>query len=141
MAVLARRLVPGGEWEDVLQEAVTAAWAKWTSFDPGRGSARNWLLAIVADRAHKHHRRRRPEPVADPPDSAGPDSDGSGRLDLDSAFTGLTERQLLAVTLHYFVGLPLADIAVVMACGEGTVKSTLRDARAKLRKDLGEDYR
>jgi RNA polymerase sigma-70 factor (ECF subfamily) len=31
------------------------------------------------------------------------------------------------------VGLSVADTAAVMGCAEGTVKSTLADARAKLR--------
>jgi DNA-directed RNA polymerase specialized sigma24 family protein len=37
------------------------------------------------------------------------------------------------------VGLSVAETAAVMGCAEGTVKSTLADARARLRTLLGVD--
>jgi RNA polymerase sigma-70 factor (ECF subfamily) len=39
----------------------------------------------------------------------------------------------LTVDLHYFVGLPVTETAAVLGVSEGTVKSTLHAARAKLR--------
>lgn len=140
MAVLARRMTGEHDWEDVLQESLGAAWRKRRQFDPRRGSVRNWLLAITADQARKSWRRTLPIPVAGQPDRPVP-ADGTRDLDLARAITSLTERQQMAVTLYYFLGLPVADIAAVMSCSDGTVKSTLRDGRAKLRALLGEDYR
>lgn len=139
LAGLARRLAPTGDWEDVLQEALSSAWRKRAQFDPSRGSARNWLLAIVADQARKGFRRVRPHvELVDLPDTA---HDRSADLDLRRALTGLTQRQRTAVTLHYYLGLPLADVADVLGCSTGTVKSTLADARSRLRRELGEGYR
>ena len=45
------------------------------------------------------------------------------------------------MVLHYYLGTPVADVAEVLQCSAGTVKSTLSDARAKLRDLLGEDHR
>lgn len=59
-------------------------------------------------------------------------------LDLERAITQLAHRQQLAVHLHYFVGLTVEETAAVMSCSAGTVKSTLFDARSKLRTLLGE---
>ena len=141
MSILARRLTVAGEWEDVLQESLTAAWRKRRQFDPLRGSARNWLLAITADQAAKSRRKMVPEPVAAHHDSAAPPRDPGSDLDLERVVALLTPRQQFAVTLYYFLDLPIADIAAVMSCSDGTVKSTLRDSRAKMRSLLGKDYR
>jgi RNA polymerase sigma factor (sigma-70 family) len=147
MATLARRLAGSGEWEDVLQDSFGAAWRKRGQFDGARGSARNWLLAITADQARKSRRRRVPWLLRDAAEASiergtEPGGEhGEHALDLAAALGRLTERQRLAVTLHYYVGLPVADAAEVMACAPGTVKSTLSDARSRLRAELGEDYR
>lgn len=135
MALLAARSVPG-EWEDLLQDAFANAWRKRRQFDPHRGSARNWLLAIVADQIARHRRRRIPAPTPPPDDIAALAGDHDSRIDLNAAMQTLTERQRAAVTLHYLLGLPVADIAEVLGCAAGTVKSTLSDARRLLRRQL-----
>lgn len=140
MSALARRLSSVADWEDVLQESLSAAWRKRAQFDPERGTPRNWLLAITADQAHKSRRRPRPVPL-DGLDGTDPDRDGTLNLDLERAIGTLAPRQRLAVTLRYFLGLPVADVATVMGCAEGTAKSTLADARGRIRALLGEDYR
>jgi RNA polymerase sigma factor (sigma-70 family) len=56
--------------------------------------------------------------------------------DLETAIGRLSGRQRLAVDCHYFVGLSVAETAAVMGCAEGTVKSTLNDARLRLRRLL-----
>lgn len=127
-----------GDGEDVLQDALAAAWRKRSQFDSARGSARNWLLAIVADQARKSHRRRRPEPVPIPDRIS---VDASPDLDLRRAVNALPGRQRLAVELHYFLQLPVTDVAAVMSCAEGTVKASLAAARKNLRATLGEDAR
>lgn len=65
---------------------------------------------------------------------------GGRDVDIERAIAGLTPRQRIAVELFYFLDLPVAEIAIVMACSPGTVKSTLSDARARLRDVLGGDY-
>jgi RNA polymerase sigma-70 factor (ECF subfamily) len=55
------------------------------------------------------------------------------KLDLDAAIRQLSARQALAITCYYAVGLSVVETAAVMRCSEGTVKSTLADARARLR--------
>ncbi|MGI8664684.1 MAG: RNA polymerase sigma factor [Jatrophihabitans sp.] len=141
MAALARRLSNPGDWEDVLQESLGSAWRKRGQFDADRGSARNWLLAITADQARKSYRRVRLLPVPAVPERPGPAPDQALGLDLERSVAALAPRQRLAISLHYYLGLPVAEVAAVMACSEGTVKSTLADARTRIRSLLGEDYR
>ncbi len=144
----------GTDPDDILQDALVAAWRHRRSFDPARGSARAWLLAIVADQQRKTWRRARAllagslkvaATRTDLPPGLGTASAGSAPdhvgLDLERALTRLSLRQRLAIDLHYYLGLSVAEAAQVMRCSEGTVKSTLADARTRLRTILGEDYR
>ncbi|HYU03225.1 MAG TPA: sigma factor-like helix-turn-helix DNA-binding protein, partial [Jatrophihabitantaceae bacterium] len=60
-------------------------------------------------------------------------TDADALLDVERALVHLSTRQRQAVDCLYFVGLSVAETAAVMGCSDGTVKSTLADARAKLR--------
>lgn len=138
MARLAGRLAVGADRDDIVQEALARAWAKRSQYDASRGTPSAWLLAITADQARKAVRRMRPggaslsliEEVASGPVSR-PDLDA--RMDVDHAIMSLSARQRLAVDCYYFADLSIADTAAVMGCSEGTVKSTLSDARNRLR--------
>jgi RNA polymerase sigma-70 factor (ECF subfamily) len=135
MAHLASRLAEPAERDDIVQDSLTRAWRRWETYRPERGSPRVWLLAIVADRARRLHRasfRRRLPPGGPTSTVTEPD------VDLEVAIRKLPARQRLAVELHYFVDLSVTDAAAVMGCSEGTVKSTLFDARGSLRKLLEE---
>lgn len=128
MTRLSIRLAPDGDHDDIVQLALERAWRRRETFDPSRGSAQAWLLAIVADQARRARTRRRPrlvEPasvVPEPPDPA-----------LELAVRQLPRRQRMAVELHYYLGLPVRECADVLGVAEGTVKSALSDARSKLR--------
>ncbi|HEY7010293.1 MAG TPA: sigma-70 family RNA polymerase sigma factor [Jatrophihabitantaceae bacterium] len=141
MRRLARRLAPSADADDIVQDALTRAWQKRAQFDPARGTATAWLLAVVADRARAVRRKRvRWLRVVDE-SAAVPDiaaEAASGDPDLERAIRRLSERQQLAVQLHYFVGLGVEETAAVMGCTAGTVKSTLFDARRRLRNLLGD---
>jgi RNA polymerase sigma-70 factor (ECF subfamily) len=142
MTRLARRLAPHADPDDIVQDSLTRAWLKRAQFDPALGTATTWLLAIVADQARSSRRTRVRrlrvvDDSADVPDAPAPDT--TVDLDLERAIAGLAERQQLAVHLHYFVGLSVDETAAVMSCSAGTVKSTLYDARARLRSLLGDD--
>src|SRR5690348_13385899 len=141
MRRLARRLAPHADADDLVQDALARGWQKRALFDPAKGTATTWLLAIVADLARASRRTRlRWLKVVD--DTAGvPETVAEQRdpdVDLERAIAQLAERQQLAVHLHYFVGLSVDETAAVMACSAGTVKSTLFDARARLRTVLGD---
>jgi RNA polymerase sigma-70 factor (ECF subfamily) len=133
LARLAARLGPSGERDDVVQESLARAWTKRSQFDPTRGNALAWLLAITADQARRARRRRRPFVLFHTDRRVRSIDD---RLDIEFAVAKLPTRQRLAVDCFYFVGLSVAETAVVMGCAEGTVKSTLSDARARLQRIL-----
>ena len=142
MAAIAARA--GDARDDVLQEALAAAWRRRRSYDPARGGLRGWLLAIAVDACSKHWRNNRH--TTQPLDAAqGVVLDaGASRpqaLDVSRALSSLTKRERLAVDLYYYADLGIDDTAAAMRCTPGTVKSTLASARTRLRAYLGEDYR
>jgi RNA polymerase sigma-70 factor (ECF subfamily) len=142
MTRFAQRLVGDGSAEDVVQDALAAAWRSRASFDAGLGSARSWLLAIVANQASNQLRRQgRPAVQSAPPVMEGSDGpSGIEAIDVGRALDQLSERQRVVVALFYYCGLTTSECGEVMGCSTGTVKSTLSDARAALRRVLGEDY-
>jgi RNA polymerase sigma-70 factor (ECF subfamily) len=135
MAHLASRLAGETDRDDVVQDALTRAWEKTHTFDPSRGSERVWLLAIVADRARRARRGRR-ELVALAENAAPIAAIDGAAIDLERAVASLPDRMRLAVECVYFVDLSIRDTAELMRVTEGTVKSTLHDARALLRSRL-----
>jgi RNA polymerase sigma factor (sigma-70 family) len=142
MERLARRLAPHADPDDIVQDALARAWIKRRQYDAERGSATTWLLAIVADLARASRRTRTRwlrvvDDAAELPET--PMTQADPDVDLDRAIAQLAERQQLAVQLHYFVGLSVDETATVMDCSAGTVKSTLFDARTRLRSLLGDD--
>jgi RNA polymerase sigma-70 factor (ECF subfamily) len=58
---------------------------------------------------------------------------------LDAALSKLNEEQRIIVLLHDTEGYKLAEIAELTGAPEGTIKSRLHRARARLRQILGED--
>ena len=138
MRRLAERMAGPSGRDDVLQEALLGAWQTRSSFDPELGHARIWLLAITANHAKKAARTARSRRYQLVP-STTPTAP-EVRVDMERAITGLPERQRLAIELFYFVGLPVDDVAAVMGCANGTVKSTLSAARQSLETALGMEY-
>lgn len=134
---LAARLAPRSAPDDVVQEALIRAWRHRRRFNSGRGTFVNWLLAIVANEARRATGRDRATPVQIAGKVASLSEDD--RMDLEAAVQKLPARQRLAIDCYYYVGLTTAKTAAVMGCSEGTVKSTLADARSRLRSQLRGD--
>ena len=80
--------------------------------------------------------RRRELSVAEPPES-GTDADASSaaelRLVMRGALARLTARQRTVLVLRYFEDLPEADVARILGCSVGTVRSTTHRSLARLR--------
>jgi RNA polymerase sigma-70 factor (ECF subfamily) len=141
--------------EDLVQETYARAMRAWDQFAPG-SNLKVWLLAILRNAFVGEYRRERRHPVqvgydaADPP-AQGPGDDAWLRDDFElermrRLVAGEIEEALLSlsddartVVLLDLEGLTEAEVAQVMGCAVGTVKSRLARARAALRRRLA-DY-
>lgn len=133
MRRLVARIAPEVDPDDAVQDALVRAWRKRSQYDARRGTASAWLLAIAADQARQARRRRRERPSTLLADVSARVRSTDDQVDVEFALASLAPRQRLAVDCFYFVGLSVVETAAVMRCSEGTVKSTLADARRRLR--------
>lgn len=136
-ARLAARYVPIGEVQDAVQTAALAAWRARDTFDADRGSFRTWLLTIVAREAQRLSReatrRRDLARIVAGLRIVPSGHDQTQGVDIAAALAHLTERQRQVVGLHYLADLPVTQVARLLGVSDGTIKSTLHDARIRLR--------
>lgn len=144
-AFLHRRL--GGEIgvvQELTQEVFLKCLQHCQRFEEGRPVAA-WIFTLAANAATDHLRKRGrelPPPEAfDAPDPHQPSPweqvDQSRKLQaLKQALEGLTPRQRSMVLAYYVHERPVKEIASDLGCAEGTVKATLFQSLAKLRKHL-----
>ena len=122
--------------EDAVGEAVLRAWQSWDRLRTPE-AARAWLLKITVNCAYDQRRRARPTvPLEEAACATAPAQEPLGLWELVQA---LPEEQRLAVTLYYYDGLSVGEIAQVLGAPQGTVKSRLSRGRDKLRERLREE--
>ena len=133
--------------EDATQEAFIAAYRRIDSFRGG--SFRAWLLRIAANASYDELRRQRRRPAASleaamaahgaaqaPSPAAGPEDEALRlelNLHLQEGLATLPPDQRLAVILRDVHGLSYEELAEVMHCSVGTVKSRIARGRARMR--------
>ena len=130
-----------GVAEDLAQDALEAAWQAWDRVG-GYDKPGAWARRVVANRAAGHSRRRGRERRALGRLAGRPPA----TIELEATddrfwreLRDLPERQAQAVALHYLEDLPIARIAVILECAEGTVKVHLHRGRLALARALGLD--
>jgi RNA polymerase sigma-70 factor (ECF subfamily) len=123
---------------DAVQESLIRAWRDLRKLrDPDRFDA--WLrrLTVHACFDQARTRRRRHVEVEFMPMHAPAISDSSSaqadRDLVDHVMQRLDEHGRAIVVLHYYLGLPLTEVASVLAIPVGTVKSRLHRALGEMR--------
>jgi RNA polymerase sigma factor (sigma-70 family) len=145
-------VITGGsaEAEDAAQDAFVKAYFALSRFRTG-APFRPWLLRIVANEARNRRTaaaRRAglalraadvlpPEPAGSSPESAALVAEQ--RSELLAAINGLRDQERLVLVYRYFLDLSEEEMAAVMGCARGTVKSRLSRALGRLRARLADD--
>ena len=138
------------EAEDATQEAFVKAFDALGAFREG-APFQPWLLRIVTNEArnrlrgrvrrlHLLHRVAQQRPhgqhVASPEALVLADERDAR---VAAAVRALAERDRVVVAYHYYLDLPIAEIAAILACPERTVRSRLRRALERLERQLTVD--
>jgi RNA polymerase sigma-70 factor (sigma-E family) len=126
-----------GTAEDLVQSALAKAWVAWRRIE---GNPDPYVYRIIVNTHASWWRRRwRGEvPAERLPERADP-RDRAGEVDeqdaLWSAIGTLSSRQRAVIVLHYFEGRTLTQVADIVGCSLGAVKSQLSRALTRLRVD------
>ena len=134
--------------QELTQDALVLAWRGINSFQGG--SLKAWLVKILTNRGISLSRRRELDAATlDDPESPVTVADESQdpaaaavlaleRERIRGALETLPEEQRQVVTLRFFSELSVSETASALGVREGTVKSRLSRARARLRELLRE---
>jgi RNA polymerase sigma-70 factor (ECF subfamily) len=123
------------EAEDAVQEASLKAWRKLDMLRPG-SDFRPWFFGIVANQCRTIRRGRwfSLGRVADPEGVTQSTADRTVRdLDLERALKSLSSSHRAVVLMHFYLDLPLADVAVALGLSVPAVKSRINRSLHKLR--------
>lgn len=129
--------------EDLTQTALAKAYRSWRRVwrsDNPEAYVRRMLVTCNSDRFRK--RRVAERLTASPPETSVRDSAAAWadeRNALMAALAGLPARQRAVVVMRYWEDLSESEVADVMGCSPGTVKSQASKALAKLRAHPGLD--
>jgi RNA polymerase sigma-70 factor (ECF subfamily) len=146
LASMARILRRRALAEEALQDAFVSIWQRAAQFEPRRGPARIWLMAIARHRAIDVLRSERVELYREADVDLLPESATEGAGDWSSAgrsaaalarcFEELSGPQRRGIELAFVNGYSHADIARFTGEPLGTIKSWIRRGLASLRECL-----
>jgi RNA polymerase sigma factor (sigma-70 family) len=126
--------------EDVVQEASLKAWRKLHQVRPG-AQMKPWFLGIVANECREVRRGSwwSVLKLADPELPVAPVGESTAAFgDLRRAIGRLKHRRRLLLVLHWYLDLPVAEVATITGASQDAVKSELSRAIHQLRDLLGE---
>jgi RNA polymerase sigma-70 factor (ECF subfamily) len=139
--------------QDVTQEVFAYLWELPERVDLQRGTLRSYLAVLAhrraVDEVRRSERRARTESAAAGAEAVeGPEPEvtdaAAQRWDqerLARVLQQLPDEQRVALSLAYFDGKTYLEVARTLAIPEGTAKSRLRLALARLRALLGDELR
>jgi RNA polymerase sigma-70 factor (sigma-E family) len=128
--------------EDLVQAALTALALRWTALRRS-GSPDAYVRRILytkqVDRWRIRRNRREhatsevPEPATAGSGTSDPAAGVAVRLAVARALRQLTAKQRAVLVLRYYEDLPEAEVAAILGCAVGTVRSQTHRTLARLR--------
>lgn len=123
--------------EDCYQETWLAALRAYPRLREA-SNLRAWIFTVAHRKAidHVRARRRRPLPVADVPETAGPVPEPSDAPELWARVRALPPKQRTALALRTVIDLAYADVARAMGTSEEAARRSVHEALQRLRTEI-----
>lgn len=133
-------LADRGAAEDAVQEASIKAWRKLRQLRGDVGSLRSWFLSIVANECRMTRRQRwwGVLKMAEIERRSDPEHAGNS-YDLHQALLKLTPDERLPLVLHFYLDLPLDEVARTLHVSPSAAKSRIYRAARRMRSDLTQE--
>ena len=137
-----------GTAEELMQDVMLTVWRRAESFDAAQAGVSTWIYTIARNRRIDRLRSER-HPTIDPDDPLLVRDEAENALQgietaerehsLRSAIGRLPKEQAELLQMAFFEDRPHSGIAAATRLPLGTVKSRIRLALARLRRELGPD--
>lgn len=126
--------------KDAIQNTITKAFENMCNLKEDK-YFKTWLIRILINECNEILRKNRKNISLDEhiDDMDKRYDDNYQNMDLVNAINSLNEDLRLVITLFYFDDISVNSISEILEISEGTVKSRLSRARAKLKEIFGED--
>ena len=126
--------------DDIVQAAVTTLFARWRQVrqvdNLDAYVRRSVVNAFLSERRRFWSRVVLTEALPDQSGCHGA-ARADERLEIRAALRALPPKQQAVLVLRFLCDLPVGEVAELVGCSPGTVKSQTSDGLAKLRKKLG----
>ena len=146
LGLATRMLGDASEAEDVAQEAFVRIWRNAAAWRPGKARFDTWLHRVALNLCYDRLRRRREQPVAEPPDRVDPAplpdaalAEGDAGARVARTIQALAPRQREAIVLTYYQELSNIEAASAMEISVEALEILLSRGRRSLRARLTED--
>jgi RNA polymerase sigma factor (sigma-70 family) len=136
------RLPSDADAEDVTSDVFVRALRSWDQFDSARGSLRAWLIGIARHAVADFWRRRREEPMAEPPEQADPTAAADPERfvmqdershDLQCLLSRLTPREQEAIALRFGAELSSREVGEVLGISPTAARMLVHRGVTRLR--------
>ena len=125
------------EAEDIAQDTMAKAYSRWWRIRP---EAARWVSRVSANGAIDAWRKRSKQDLTSEDLVRAHDGEPIiERLALVDALSRLSKRQREVVVLRYLAGYPEADVAEILDCSVGSVKTHASRGLSSLRNTMSAD--
>jgi RNA polymerase sigma-70 factor, ECF subfamily len=124
--------------EDAVQNAALKSWGKLSKLRPG-SDPRPWFLGFVANecRNMRRSRWRTVLRLGSREDIVAPSPTWVRDIDLQRALARLSHQDRLVVLLHFYLDMPVDEMAIVTGSASAATRSRLYRAVKRLKRQLG----
>jgi RNA polymerase sigma factor (sigma-70 family) len=135
---VAYRIGPGADAEDVTSTVIERALRYRSSYDPGKGDPRAWLLGIARTCVDDHLKTRSDLPLEDANLSGSHSEEAStiDRLGIAAVVSRLDDRDRELIALRYGADLASREIGDLLGMNAAAVDVALHRTRERLRTEL-----